>query len=82
MQLQKNYSCQVVPVICSDGILSFSEWQGTGKWYHAQDEDPTNICSMEEFNFSLAKWLCNFWMCIKTVLIDDALLFKVSFSSN
>lgn len=33
---------------------------------------------MEEFSFSLAKWLCSFWKYIKTVLIDDALLFKLA----
>lgn len=25
----QNYSLQVMPVLCSDGILGFSEWQGT-----------------------------------------------------
>lgn len=30
-RLQKNYSLQVRPVLCSDGMLSFSEWQDTQK---------------------------------------------------
>lgn len=65
-----------------------SQWQGAQKGKMLSlDEDPTNVCLVEEFSFSWTnkrrpKPLFNFWKLRPTLLIDDALLFQVSFGSS